>query len=85
VRQNTRARALRAGMKRIATAIVVSAAAAAALAAPGSASAADTTTYQDLECEKQLVQAIPGFVVRTAAYTVEHGEPPFIGGPFYTC
>ena len=73
-------------MKRTATAIVLSAAAAGALATPGSASAADTTTYKpDLECETAFVQAVPGFVVRTAAYTVEHGEPPFIGGPFYPC
>ena len=72
-------------MKRIAGAIVV-AAAAAALAAPGAASAADTTTGPpDLECEKELVAAIPGFAVHVVTYTVEHGEPPFLGGPFYPC
>jgi hypothetical protein len=72
-------------MKRIATAVAVSAIAATAMFAPGSASAADTTSYQDLNCERDLVLAVPGFVVRTAAYTAEHGELPFIGGPFYTC
>lgn len=72
-------------MKRIAGAIVV-AAAAAALALPGAASAADTTAWQpDLECEKRLVAAIPGFVVYVTNYTLQHGEPPFLGGPFYPC
>lgn len=72
-------------MKRIAGAIVV-AAAAAALALPGAASAADTTTGPpDLECEKQLIAAIPGFAVYVVNYTLEHGEPPFLGGPFYPC
>ena len=73
-------------MKRIATAIAVSAAAAASLAAPGAASAGTTTAAQtNLDCEKAFVEAVPGFVVRTATYTVENGEPPFIGGPFYPC
>ena len=68
-------------MKRIATTLAVTAAAVAALAAPSGASAAET----NLDCEKAFVGAIPGFAVGTATYTVEHGEPPFIGGPFYPC
>lgn len=72
-------------MKRIATAIAVSAVAAIGIA-PGGAEASTTGAVQtNLECEKAFVAAVPGFVVRTATYTVEHGRPPFIGGPFYPC
>jgi hypothetical protein len=64
---------------------IAAAAAVAAMAVPAVAATATAQADPVPPCVKTVVAAAPGFAVHFVTYTVENGEPPFIGGPFLPC
>jgi hypothetical protein len=65
--------------------LVPAAAVAACIAAlPASASAAQPPNPVP-QCVQTVVKNAPGAAVYIVTYTIDNGEPPFIGGPFLPC